>query len=591
MTEPRRRAILIGSSQFKPQDPPLPPLRNAANDVDGMHEWLAAPELGAYDEIHPFKDADHHAVIAKIEDVLNDAQPDDQTLLYYSGHGLTDLPGRLYLATSNTLQQRPVSTSIAVETVRTMIELSRCKQIILILDCCYGGAAGKSFGSPKGVAEEKLKELSRGQGVYVLTASTARQTAEERASERYSQLTKHIIAGIREGKAATRNDGLIRMDDLYHYVFAQVTAEGHQEPMRFMMAGKGEDIVIARAKQAYGEAQLVAFRSSLRAAIQIIDEDVYDHAIEIIAAQEFQRDKEFFALLTLLQQGQLKPTIFEARWLRLAPHLIKQPVVSVSPPAPRVAPPALPKPAAKPPVPETKVLPATITENLNGVALEMVLVQGGKFMRGSPEGKGYDDERPQREVTVPALYVGKFQVTQAQWKAVMGQFPKEPGFPGEQHPVERVSWHDAQAFCQKLSQMTGKAYRLPSEAEWEFACRAGTTGDYAGKLDEMAWYSNNSDGKTHPVGQKSPNAFGLFDMHGNVWEWCEDHWHGDYNGAPTDGSAWIEQDKGAARVVRGGSWNNVNNFCRSASRSNNDPAVRYVVIGFRVVISARTLTL
>jgi formylglycine-generating enzyme required for sulfatase activity len=261
------------------------------------------------------------------------------------------------------------------------------------------------------------------------------------------------------------------------------------------------------------------------------------------------------------------------------------------------------------------------TDDLNGVPLEMIFIPGAVFKMGSPVGIGHDNEWPQRNVTAPDFYIGKYQVTQAQWEAVMGADPSY--FKGNPAlPVENISGNDAKKFCEKLSKMAGKAYRLPSEAEWEYACRAGTTGDYAGDLDAMAWYVKNSDGKTHPVGQKQPNAFGLYDMHGNVWEWCEDYWKDNYNDAPTDGSPWSiemvlshrrlqkEGDYGDGdfslfrydRVIRGGSCNLNEDRCRSASRgvaglSNHNPFAiinpsgnANYCIGVRVVVSARTLT-
>ena len=224
------------------------------------------------------------------------------------------------------------------------------------------------------------------------------------------------------------------------------------------------------------------------------------------------------------------------------------------------------------------------TEDLgNGVKLEMVAIPGGTFMMGASEAeKVYDDEMPQHQVTLSEFYLGKYQVTQAQWEAVMGNNPSY--FKGANLPVERVSWEDAQEFCQKLSQRTKKTYRLPTEAEWEYACRAGTTGAYAGVLDEMAWYNKNSEGKTHAVGQKKPNVFGLYDMHGNVWEWCQD-WYGNYSSAsqtnPTGPQA------GTSRVLRGGSWFNLLVNARAVFRVSLHPSNRDYDFGFRVVCVGR----
>jgi len=199
-----------------------------------------------------------------------------------------------------------------------------------------------------------------------------------------------------------------------------------------------------------------------------------------------------------------------------------------------------------------------LTEDLgNGVLLEMVSIPGGTFMMGSPKNEGYDYEKPQHKVTVKPFLMGKYPITQAQWNAVMGKNPSH--YKGDNRPVENVSWHDCVEFCKRLFDKTGKAYRLPSESEWEYACRAGTTtpfyfgetittdlanyhGDYTYASGPKGVYRE----QTTDVGSFPPNAFGLYDMHGNVWEWCADLWHDNYNGAPTDGSAWLENksDKG-----------------------------------------------
>ncbi|MBI4751133.1 MAG: SUMF1/EgtB/PvdO family nonheme iron enzyme [Acidobacteria bacterium] len=216
----------------------------------------------------------------------------------------------------------------------------------------------------------------------------------------------------------------------------------------------------------------------------------------------------------------------------------------------------------------------------NSIEMEFVLIPAGEFQMGSTQS---DDEKPVHKVKISeGFYLGKYEVTQAEWEGVMGNNPSN--FKGDRLPVENVSWDECQKFLEKLSaKKDGYTYRLPSEAEWEYACRAGTTGDHAGNLDEMAWYSSNSGSKPHPVGQKKPNEWGLHDMHGNVWEWCQDWYQGSYNGAPTDGRAWeLGADK-QFRVMRGGSWHGNAGFCRSADRSGLIPEYVGRNYGFRVV--------
>ncbi|MBD2341258.1 formylglycine-generating enzyme family protein [Calothrix sp. FACHB-156] len=247
------------------------------------------------------------------------------------------------------------------------------------------------------------------------------------------------------------------------------------------------------------------------------------------------------------------------------------------------------------------------------IQLEMMLIPGDTFVMGSPpEELGDYDESPQHTVTVQPFFMGKYPVTQEQWKAVAALpqvnrelNPEPSNFKGDKRPVEQVSWYEAVEFCLRLSQHTGKSYRLPSEAEWEYACRAGTTTPFHfGETitSELANYrateiygagvKGTYREKTTVVGSfEVANAFGLYDMHGNVWEWCLDDWHSNYEGAPTDGSAWFDdnenlyQKKGKA-VLRGGSWIINPNYCRSASRVNYDRAVRDLIgdfFGFRVV--------
>ncbi|MEW6732775.1 MAG: bifunctional serine/threonine-protein kinase/formylglycine-generating enzyme family protein [Acidobacteriota bacterium] len=257
----------------------------------------------------------------------------------------------------------------------------------------------------------------------------------------------------------------------------------------------------------------------------------------------------------------------------------------------------------------------------NGVSLDMVEIPGGEFLMGSSEADAEEyrrdmeqynvstsdarerslSETPRHRVTVSGFFIGKYQVTQAQWQAVMGNNPSH--FKGENLPVENVSWDDAVEFCQRLSKQTGRQYRLPSEAEWEYACRAGSVTafafgetitpllvNYDGSYPYGSAPKGEYRGKTIEVGNLGiANRFGLYDMHGNVWERCLDVWHDNYEGAPVDGSAWESGGDATLHVVRGGSWYSNGSLCRSAIRNRVRMDTRLSTFGFRVVVAtART---
>ena len=292
------------------------------------------------------------------------------------------------------------------------------------------------------------------------------------------------------------------------------------------------------------------------------------------------------------------------------------------------------------PTPERKLITQTrshrgkyFTEKLNEIIdLDMMLILSGSFMMGQSEEEKqeiirlYDEEEyqkyfvrelPRHLVTVPSFFMGKYAITQAQWRIVATSYPQvtqelnsNPSkFKGDNLPVEQVSWDDAQEFCARLSNHTKRNYRLPSEAEWEYACRAGTTTAFhfgetidsvhanycaqdceINKKNYPGTYDRGVLGeyreKTIEVGTFLPNVFGLYDMHGNVWEWCEDDFYSDYKSAPTDGSAWVESDRESARrLLRGGSWYNIPVNCRSAKRFLNTRDIRTYCVGFRVSCS------
>ncbi len=250
-------------------------------------------------------------------------------------------------------------------------------------------------------------------------------------------------------------------------------------------------------------------------------------------------------------------------------------------------------------------------ESTPPLAIELVAIPGGEFLMGSPpkEKNRFESESPQHLVTISPFFMAKYPVTQAQWRyvatslpQVQRELPLEPSnFKGDDLPIEHVSWLEAVEFCQRVSIMSGRTCRLPTEAEWEYACRAGTTTPFhfgetistaVANYDGDYSYGGGKKGEyreqTTPVGSFGvANDFGLFDLHGNVWEWCEDHWHENYEGAPIDGTSWLDLDasEDAFRVLRGGSWTYLPRRCRSADRFRYFADYRFNFIGFRVVYS------
>ncbi len=273
-----------------------------------------------------------------------------------------------------------------------------------------------------------------------------------------------------------------------------------------------------------------------------------------------------------------------------------------------------------PGAPYTQTLPS-------GFSFDLIQVGAGSFMMGSEDEDAYDDEKPVHPVRFDYDFlIGKYPVTQDLWMEVMGHAPNPSFFKGARRPVEQVSWFDAAVFCNALNEHCGyepcyfsdadfrtpfgkahdayvlldegsvylrpsvRGFRLPSEAEWEYAARGGpccSDTKYSGsnQIDETAWYDDNSHSETKPVGLKMPNELGIFDMSGNVYEWCEDQWHNFYEGAPDNGSAWADREQGSFRVLRGGSWIDDAQDCRSVSRAIVDPSSRSIDVGFRLVLS------
>ena len=350
--------------------------------------------------------------------------------------------------------------------------------------------------------------------------------------------------------------------------------------------------------------------------MQLTDEEVSQIEQPIVAAKEAQRrqrqEEERIKQKQQFKSITTKKTISRRKFLEravlgggglvaLAVREFFNPSTEITPSNTKITPDTTITPSPSPkPISLEKFKFEVVTDN--GITLDMVSIPGCSFKMGSPPGeKGRtNDESPQHTVNVPDFFMSRFEVTQEQYQQVMGKNPSY--FNGDKHPVEKVPWNDAVEFCKKLSQKTGRTYRLPSEAEWEYACRAGTTtpfhfgnnitGDLA-NYDASMIFANEFKGElreeTTPVGQFPPNSFGLYDMHGNVWEWCLDDWHSDYEDARTDGRSYLDNEndnlyqKQGNAILRGGSWNNTPGSCRSASRYFNGWRVGINgSLGFRV---------
>ncbi len=630
-------ALLIGVSEYEPGLNPLPA---AVKDVEAMRRVLANPEMGGFAEadIRVLKNPQRQEMEEAIYRLFANRQKDDLLLFYFSGHGIKDESGRLYLSTRSTRKENGrlfEPSAVAASTLHERINKSKSERQVLILDCCFSGAIAQGL-TVKDDGSVNVQEHLGGKGRAILTASTSTQYSFEQEGSELSVYTRYLVEGIEKGAADKDGDGWIAVDELHEYASIKVTEAAPAMTPKFYPVEGGYRIRLAKSpkddpKLKYrkeverrinrGKFSIPARRllNSLRLKLKL-DPEVAA-AIEAEVQQpylEYHRKLEEYEE-TLVEAIKAESTLSETTLKDLRDyqeHLglrdedvapIEQRLMGQQK-ATSIA-------SIEQPILSTKAEQANhsdFTEDLgNGVTLEMVAIPGGRFLMGSPESEPErdDNESPQHIVTLQPFFMGKFPVTQAQWQAV-ASLPKvkidlnaDPShFKGANRPVEKVSWYDAVEFCERLSRKTGRQYRLPSEAEWEYACRAGTTTPFHfGETisTELANYNGNytyasgSKGiyreQTAEVGSFPANAFGLYDMHGNVWEWCEDTWHENYNGAPTDGSAWINQNDNG-RLLRGGSWDNNPRYCRSAYRHYIDADYRLYYIGFRVVCAAaRTL--
>ena len=497
----KKYALLIGNRYFR-ADSGFKPLQFTHNDVYKL-QWIL--ENNGYHTI-PVLEQKNHQILAELQNLVDQLQPDDLLLIYYSGHGETFETydgAHLYLAANNSLRTKLPGTAVNFHSMVDILENKFHENAIIILDCCHSGAAalrarGEGLNEPAPTLEDEI-----GKGLCLMTASSAEQQAKESDQYRHGIFTHYLIQGLTSGQADLDNDGIISPDDAYKYIHRQLKQRGYDQTPLFKSEMEG--------------------------------------------------------VLSLIPASESKPK--RARD---------------------------PKPAE--PTHESKPAPKIVglTEYVNDIPVtKMTSIPGGSFEMGAQphDNNASDNEKPLHKVTIQPFLLGATTVTFEQYeaycKATNRTLPEDESWGRKDRPVINVSWNDAQAYIQWLNQQTGREYRLPTEAEWEYACRAGTTTKYSWGDQFDSEYANNNRKKTMPVGTLKANPWGLFDMHGNVYEWCEDERHSNYEGAPTDGRAWVAGGSDA-RVLRGGSWNISTWLLRSSFRCYRGPSVRNYNVGFRV---------
>ncbi|AKB48930.1 serine/threonine kinase [Methanosarcina sp. Kolksee] len=539
MTE-KKLGIVIGTDEY--YDSKIPNLRFAEKDAKEIRDILLDSDICGFNEVIECINKTRTQTFCELDQLLKKAESEDSFLIYFSGHGEPDSQHDLCLLFNNTRMDCLLPTSLNYSMIRKSIDASNCKKVVVILDCCYSGAA-----SIKGNNLKETFAKASGSGTVLLSASSEFDVAKEDEKLEHGVFTHYLIEGLRSGSVGGDRNGDISLVDLYNYAHEKTTARYSQTPY-IKVDGEGKFIIgknplkVKEKEFIRKKNKLVKIRKELRPIVYDISMIVLVNAYE--KPEELtENDEEIRSSLEDLLAGRMSVKTY----IHTVQCYIENEDTEKS---------YFLEKYREQEIPKTFISPST--------EMEFLLILAGRFSMGSPsneEGR-YDNEGPVHKVTIKnPFYLGKYPVTQKQWKKIMDNNPSN--FKGDDLPVESVSWNKVQEFIKRLNQTEETdMYRLPSEAEWEYTCRAGTTtrysfGDDESELDDYCWYSSYStyeeldknrdkvlkEGKTHPVGQKKSNAWSLYDMHGNVWEWIQDRWHDNYEGAPSDGSAWEDGDK------------------------------------------------
>jgi len=487
----------------------------------------------------------------------------DTFWFFFAGHGKR-FKERDYLLPSGVNPNNPDRAGLAVSYIVEKLQNSGAGNIILLIDACRNDSSRDGLGIGGEIH----------QGVIRLFSCAPNQISYKIDELKHGAFTYALLQGLRiqgENNCATVGRLAEHIKVQVPYLVERYKGQ-KQHPILGIEPDSKKDLIILPRQATpddVAKLRLAAYDAEHDGDLDLAEE----YWIRVFAVSSDRKALEAIKRLDRQKLGygsppSIPPVDSGKGRAAVEPPVISNPVMQVGAQGLR-----------------PEVLAAYSEDLGNGINLEMVCISGGTFQMGSTESSS---EQPVHEVTIQPFYLGKYPITQEQYQAVMGSNPSYFKDKGEKRPVENVSWDDAVKFCEKLSQ-NDKKYRLPSEAEWEYACRAGTQtkyyfGDDESKLKDYAWYRENSGDTTHPVGEKKPNAFGLYDMHGNVGEWCSDRWHANYNNAPTDGSSW-ETGTVNNYALRGGSWDYGVIKCRSANRNRLNAYGRNDFTSFRLVVA------
>ena len=546
----RKRALLIGLNEYHT----LGSLHYARQDAESVANALRSFCSFTDDEISLMTCSSKGAQqglskhIERALDRLVDCRELDLLIFGFWGHGFAPL-GRRYLCGVDSYEDDLDRTSVSLDVVSGKLAQVQSENTLLILDCCQNRPAGRAA---------VTEPMSNGEEASF--SEMARDIQAVRQSQfRSSTPTVAIWNACRDGQKA------YEWADKGHGIFTAYLLEAFEKGYRNIagMASWTTDKVAKKAGDLYGQRQNPFIKIEGKGDIELI---------ELVPSGSIRPP-------VTSTQSSIKPPKPSAEQYREKPKLVEAYFPMTAEEAAEVQ-----RAAA-----EAAGLPITTEIDCGtGVKMKFILIPAGKFLMGSPETEQNREslEGPQHEVRISQpFYMGIHEVTQAQYKALTVQ--NLSGFIGKLNPVEFVSWEDASRFCVKLTERSGKITRLPTEAEWEYACRAGTVtgfsfGDKDAALALYGWYWPNSDNTTHPVGQKKPNAWGLFDMHGNVAEWCSD-WCESYSASPSVDPQG--PSLGEVRISRGGCWGHSSAGLRSAFRSYGAPPLgRDCAIGFRLLL-------